>query len=1511
MIRLCETPLWDKNITKSSYPYLTECFRNTILQWVPMGIFWLILPLWIYMLIRERIKSQPIPISGLFITKMILAVQFLLIEIFRIIYYAVLSTEQNGQAICLTSVLYIITVLTILWLMNYDRLKSIYASGLLFVFWLLVSLAIVPDIIDYSIKVQQQIGSKKLWIKSVSIWIHFILALGSFIANCFAEKYVPIETVSDKMPVVPELYVNFLSRIFCTWVTPLIVRGYKTPLTENDCWQLPISEQTVTVAHQVQNCMKGINMQTTSMSYENISTANQIKDENRNLLNNLPVVDIKIHEKKTVFWRALFGAFIDKIISGGLIKFVHDLFQLTGPLVLKLFLNFFTDPTKPKWLGIFYAILISTMVFCQVIFLRAYFHCQFLVGLRFRSAITGLVYRKSLKLSNSSRHASTTGEIINLMSIDASHFADITTQLHMLWSAPFQILVILILLYQQMQLAIIPGVALLLIMIPINLFIQRIQKQLTSKQMTVKDERIKMMNEILNGIRVLKLYGWEPAFIRLISRIRQKELGFIRQQAVIGAISSILWTFTPILVSITTFATYVLLSDSNILTAEKAFVSLALFNLLRGPLVSFPNMINSVAQAGVSSERIGKFLTNDEVDKYAVDKIPIELSDGNAINIENGSFRWSTLVDDHLVLKNINVQIHYGSLVALVGMVGSGKSSILSALLGEMIKVNGHVRISGNIAYVSQTAWILNATLKENILFGKDFDKKLYDQVIEACALKQDLVMLPAGDETEIGEKGINLSGGQRQRVSLARALYSNADIYLLDDPLSAVDAHVGAHIFRHVIGSKGLLNGKTRILVTHGVSHLHKCDDIIVISQGEIIDHGLYSDLIKRSNILREFIHSSNLSNKDQHETNDERRPSISTPPIEIVTNPLEITENKEPEPIQEEKKKLIQKETVQTGSVTFRVFWIYIRACKLPMIILITIFFCLTTFTTLCTNIWLSKWTDKSTRNDTSSILNNRIHDLTIYSILGLAQGFLAFIMQLILKLAAYIAGRKLHWIVLIGVLRAPMSFFDTTPIGRIINRFAKEIDSVDTALPNAFSQSLTVLITVVATLVILIYGSWFAIFVLVPLAILFAYIQRMYVSSSRQLRRLDSVTRSSIYANFGETIQGLSSIRAYHVQQRFIDMSDKFMDRNQSCQFASSVANRWLGVRLEMIASLIILFTAVASVFIRDHLTAGTVGLMITYALQITNSLNLLVRMSSEIETNIVSVERINEYAELDSEAPWEILEKKPSPHWPTNGSIQIKDLSTRYRENLQLVLKDITVNIEHGDKIGIIGRTGSGKSSLCLAFFRIIEPTTGTIIIDNVDIRSIGLHDLRSKITIIPQDAIVFAGTIRFNVDPFGNYSDAEIWTALQLVHMKERINLMKNGLSYLLAEGGQNMSAGERQLLCLARALLRKSQIIILDEATAAIDMETDRLIQLTIRSAFKNATVITIAHRLHTILDSTKILVLSDGCVQEYDEPIRLAANPNSAFTKLLNDANIHPSDITSTLTSQQLNTFS
>ncbi|UJR38757.1 hypothetical protein I4U23_031422 [Adineta vaga] len=1197
MIHLCTTQFWDKNITSSPYPYLTECFRNTVLQWMPIGIFWLITPLPLYILLKRQIQLQPLPISTLFIIKMILAILCLLVQIMRIIHYVMLPTTKQYHALWLTPVLYMITMIFILWLMNYDRRKGTFSSGLFFIFWLLVCLAIVPDVIDCFAQFQQQNKSIALWMGCVCTWLHLFVALGSFVANCFAEKYVSSELELDPRPIVPEQYASFLSQIFYSWATPLILQGYKKPLTEDDCWQLPISERTVSMVRRVRTFLPESNNRTTtivdksntSCNDDEIANRNHSEDESRDLLNNMPLVvvnktPIRSH-KKIVFWHALFHAFKDKLIAGGLMRLIYDILQLTIPMIIKLFLNFFTDPKNPTWLGIFYAILLSTIVFCQILFLRAYFHCQRLLGFRFRAAITGLVYRKSLKLSNSSKQATTTGEIINLMTIDASRFNDIGSEIHHIWSSPVMIILSIYLLYRQMQLAIIPGVTLLLLMISINLFLQKIQKKFTVQQMILKDQRIQMTNEILNGIKVLKLYAWETTFIRSVTHIREKELRYIRYKSILSAISNVLSTFTPILVCIVTFATYVLSSNTNVLTAEKAFVSLALFNLLQTPLAKFPTTINSIVEASVSDQRIQKFLNYEEIDVDAVNKLSSgpdtsKFSDGNSVKIEDGSFHWSNHIDDQLVLKNINLKIRHGSLVALVGKVSSGKSSILATLLGEMTKVNGRVTISGNLAYVPQTAWIMNTTLKKNILFGRDFDQKRYDRIIEACSLKQDLDILPARDETEIGEKGINLSGGQRQRVSLARSLYTDADIFLLDDPLSAVDAHVGAHIFEHVIGPRGLLSDKTRIFVTHTLSHLHKCDDIVVISHGEIVDHGSYNELMQKSKILKELVHSVVTSEKEQHQqqaSKVEMRKRAPATPIELIQNPChkiqdDIPNDQSqlttieiiPSDIEEVEKQLIQKEVLQTGSVKLNIYTMYIKACKFSMVALIILFFCLTVCAALGTNIWLSKWTDNSkveaVKNVTSSSSNHQIYRLYVYSALGIAQGFLGFFMQLTLKFAAYGAARKLHWMLLIGVLHAPMSFFDTTPIGRIINRFAKDVDSIDSVLPNSFSFSLKTLVPVVVTLAILIYGSWFVIIVLLPLAILFAFIQRVFVSTSRQLRRLDSTTRSLIYANFGETIQGVSSIRAYNVQQRFIDISDHFIDINQSCAFANSVANTY---------------------------------------------------------------------------------------------------------------------------------------------------------------------------------------------------------------------------------------------------------------------------------------------------------------------------------------------------------------
>ncbi|KAK7111848.1 hypothetical protein V1264_011414 [Littorina saxatilis] len=497
------------------------------------------------------------------------------------------------------------------------------------------------------------------------------------------------------------------------------------------------------------------------------------------------------------------------------------------------------------------------------------------------------------------------------------------------------------------------------------------------------------------------------------------------------------------------------------------------------------------------------------------------------------------------------------------------------------------------------------------------------------------------------------------------------------------------------------------------------------------------------------------------------------------------------------------------------------------------------------------------------------------------------------LMVALGSRIASKQMHQGMLVTVLRLPMTFFDTTPLGRVLNRFSKDVDTVDTVLPERMSMWLRCLLQVIGTVVVISMSTPIFLALIVPLGILYFIVQRFYVATSRQLKRLESTSRSPIYSHFGETITGASTIRAFNQQERFIQQSESKVDENQVCYYPSIVSNRWLAIRLEFVGNCIIFFASLFAVLGREHLSPGIVGLSVSYAMNVTQTLNWMVRMTCELETNIVAVERVKEYTEAPTEAPWEIPEKKPDPAWPQDGVIEFKDYQTRYREGLDLVLKGINCSIKSGEKIGIVGRTGAGKSSLTLALFRIIESAEGQISVDDIGIGSIGLHDLRSKLTIIPQDPVVFSGSLRMNLDPFDKHTDEDLWKALEHAHLKNFVQGLPAGLLYECTEGGENLSVGQRQLLCLARALLRKTKVLILDEATAAVDLETDDLIQGTIRTEFAECTVLTIAHRLNTIMDYTRILVLDAGKIAEFDAPQTLLQNSDSIFYGMAKDAGL------------------
>ncbi|MGH0130137.1 UNVERIFIED_CONTAM: hypothetical protein FKN15_041188 [Acipenser sinensis] len=959
-------------------------------------------------------------------------------------------------------------------------------------------------------------------------------------------------------------------------------------------------------------------------------------------------------------------------------------------------------------------------------------------------------------------------------------------------------------------------------------------------QMKNKDNRIKLMNEVLNGMKVLKLYAWELAFKDKVLQIRQSELKVLKKGAYLAAISTFTWVCAPFLVALSTFAVYVLVDENNILDAEKAFVSLALFNILRFPLNMLPMVISSMVQASVSLKRLHVFLSHEELEEDSVDRKAITGST-DSISIVDGMFSWSKNAPPSL--KRINVSIPEGALVAVVGHVGSGKTSLFSALLGEMEKQEGLVSVKGSVAYVPQQAWIQNATLRDNIVFGQERKERWYQRVVEACALVPDLEILPAGDETEIGEKGVNLSGGQKQRVSLARAVYCDCAIYLLDDPLSAVDAHVGKHIFDKVIGPKGVLQSRTRVLVTHGLSYLPQVDLILVLVDGEITEMGSYQELLNRQGAFAEFLHTYASAEQNREE---EEEGSVKE---------------------EEEKEE-------QEG------LWVF-RLQGGPR----------------SAGSGAGVDSDKySSSNEVSGKHNkpgasNEAGKLTEADKAQTGKvGVAVFSYSMTVSIGGILASRHLHQSMLHNVLRSPMSFFERTPSGNLVNRFSKETDTIDSVIPGIIKMFMGSLFNVLGSCAVILVATPIVAIIIPPLGLLYFF--RFYVASSRQLKRLESVSRSPVYSHFNETLLGASVIRAFREQPRFIRESDNRVDHNQRAYYPSIVANRWLAVRLEFVGNCIVLAAALFAVVARDSLSPGIVGLSISYALQITASLNWLVRMSSELENNIVAVERVKEYSDTEKEAVWRVEQTPPPPAWPTHGHIDIRDYGLRYREDLELALKNISFTIEGGEKVGIVGRTGAGKSSLTLGLFRIIEPAQGKILIDGVNIAELGLHDLRSRITIIPQDPVLFSGTLRMNLDPFDAYSDEEVWNSLELAHLKNFVSGLPDRLNHECSEGGENLSLGQRQLVCLARALLRKTKILVLDEATAAVDLETDDLIQSTIRSQFEECTVLTIAHRLNTVMDYTRVLVLDKGQIVEFDSPASLLAK-KGIFYKMAKDSGL------------------
>ncbi|XP_007235404.3 multidrug resistance-associated protein 1 isoform X2 [Astyanax mexicanus] len=1480
-------PLWNWNLTWfTPNPDLTECFQHTVLVWFPCFYLWLCAPF--YFLYLGFHDYGRISVSSLCVTKTVLGLSLAFFSLLELVYLLVSrSGELNNHMVFLLSpVIRSLTMVLTVCVIHLERMKGCRSSLFLFVFW---TLAVVCSLVPLRANIQAVVGEScsRDSVRSAAFFTCFSLQLAQLILSCFADQRSDdLKWVDVKNPC-PVEDASFLSKILFWWFSGLVVKGYRSPLKAEDLWSLRKEDTSEKIIGDLERewttqCAK---LQQQERGDSVTALGCRITEQTQ-LLHKLR------QEQSSGFLllRTLAKTFGPFFLTGTLCLIIHDAFMFSIPQVLSLLLSFVGDKDVPLWKGYLFAFTMFLLSCLQSLFNHQYMYSCFTVGMRVKTAVMGLVYRKALVISSAARRTCTVGEIVNLVSADTQKLMDFVVYFNAVWLAPIEIGLCLFFLWQRLGPSALAGITTVILIFPLNGLIAKMRSKLQEVQMKYMDGRIKLMTEILSGIKILKFYAWEKAFEERVLGYREKELKALKKSQILYSISIASFNSSTFLIAFAMFGVYVLIDEKNVLDAQKVFVSMALINILKTPLSQLPFAMSTTMQAIVSLKRLGKFLCQDELKLDSVVRAPFS-PDGDSVTIEDGTFSWSR--DGPPCLRRISVKVPRGCLVAVVGHVGSGKSSLLSAMLGETEKKSGNVTVKGSVAYVPQQAWIQNATLRENIVFGQEKKESWYQTVLEACALVRDLNILPARDATEIGEKGLNLSGGQKQRVSLARAVYRNADIYLLDDPLSAVDAQVGQHIFDRVIGPKGILKNKTRVLVTHGLNFLPQADLILVMGDGEITETGSYIELLNRRNAFADFVQTFAGNERKEISTNKGTRKSVSRLSVadfsidlsqeQLISGDMgganiqtmEALSDSEQEQDQEELGKLTEADKAHTGRVKLEMYVEYFRTIGLALIVPIVFLYAFQQAASLGYNYWLRLWADDPVINGTQADADVK---LAVFGALGIAQGVAIFGTTVAISLGGIIASRHLHMDLLSNALHSPMAFFESTPSGNLLNRFSKEVDAIDCMIPDGFKMMLGYVFKLMEVCIIVLIATPFAGLVILPLTLFYVFIQSFYVATSCQLRRLESVSRSPIYTHFNETVQGASVIRAFGEQPRFILQANGRVDHNQTSYFPRFVATRWLAVNLEFLGNLLVLAAAILSVTGKDTLSPGIVGLAVSHSLQVTGILSWIVRAWTDVENNIVSVERVKEYAETPKEAPWTIENRSLPSAWPQTGSIEFQQYGLQYRRGLDWALKEITLNVQEREKVGIVGRTGAGKSSLALGIFRILEAAKGEIYIDRVNIAQIGLQDLRSRITIIPQDPILFSGSLRMNLDPFDGYSDEDMWRALELAHLKNFVSGLPDKLNHECSEGGENLSLGQRQLVCLARALLRKTKILVLDEATAAVDLETDNLIQSTIRTQFEDCTVLTIAHRLNTIMDYTRVIVMDNGYITEMDSPTNLIA---------------------------------
>jgi len=1440
----------------------------------------------------------------------------------------------------------------------------------------------------------------------------------------------PILAPSLSSPVKSSLFCQWYSSLTFDWFRPLLERGNAVgQLEPSDILMLPLPPSCRT---------KRVSCDFQRHWNNNVDSGKK---------NNAKIIGGSSSESSLAM--ALMKSFGPDFARAGALKLVHDLCIFVGPNVLHSIILFLRDPDAPLSHGLMLTVYVAVAQLTMSLCLRHYFHICYIGGLKARSAIVTAVYSKALRLSESERGKgrSSSGngkaentskskskvkgkgkgkgkgndndnnnnsndervpsmDVINLISVDAQRVQDVTTYLHALWYAPFQITLAIYFLWQRLGPSCLGGVAVIFLAIPLTRYVAMWMGQLQKRLMASRDARNEATNEVLCNVRIVKLMVWEERFRNRVMNLRDGELKSLTQYATAGAASTVLWSAIPLFVSLATFAAYSL--SGNMLDAADALTALSLFEILRFPLFMLPTVINNLVEAGVSLERVRDFLDSVEhrpvergdlegrgeirirggtfaydggkyncdrsksssgtVDdeqlrdaeweikllraqlndaeselrrgeKFQIDgngsnyggdyancnaitvgcstgAIPMEDEDSDDYDFDDGSVvdepaSW----EDPLALRRINLNVRKGKLIVVVGAVGSGKSTLLRAILGEVRAVSGDVCSRGRVAYFAQTPFVTNNTLRNNVLFGSDrpIDEKQYRLAISSSALEHDLSLLPDGENTEIGERGVTLSGGQKARVALARAVYHRADVCLLDDPLAAVDAHVGRDIFHGCIAD-GMVgrDGSSVVLVTNAIQHLShsRVDSILVLKNGTVAERGTYSSLTEdRKSLFSSFLRvmaetgiKKDNKNNEEEERNGNETGITDISSNEIITEPCSpikrrssISNKSAVLPLRSVPKPLMTSELDERekGHVTISVYHTWIKAAGGILVgVLILLSFALVEGVNILSKWWLTYWS-----NHARDPGESQGKFLTIYAFINIAAAICLFGRAILIVVSGIKSSRLLFSQMLDVILQAPMSFFDITPTGRIINRFSKDVYTLDENLVTSLRSYLSTLSSVISCCAVITFVTPLFTVCLIPIIVFYIYQQTYFTKTYRELKRLDSIYRSPINALLGETLDGITTIRAFGTQQSLLDRVTDMMDLQQNVYYLTVIGQCWLAVRLELVGTCIIFFACLCSILQHDNMGgnevfASTAGFAISFALTVTQSLNWSVRMGSDLEANMVSVERIQQYCRVPSEAPHYLTsDKNVSSEWPEKGSIKFSNVTMRYRQGLPLVLKGLNISIPSRAKVGVVGRTGAGKSTLMVSLLRLVELDSGSITIDGIDIRNLGLKLLRSKIAVIPQDPTLFSGTIRSNLDQFGDYSNKRLNMVLERVGLKstssersqssnslltldeEKSSHHVKGLSDLVLEGGSNFSVGQRQLLVVARALLCGAQIVIMDEATASVDADTDARIQRVIRTEFKQATCITVAHRINTILDSDYVLVMSDGQAAEFDVP--------------------------------------